>query len=207
MEAAATDARPSIGYARLRWQKVSAWLLALIAFGAITTVYRLSTLSSAFPSSWRLSIGDGFEYLSNESLERVPWAFDWTRIGVGFLLRWDSTILTYPPWPALGIVFLIVAYRAAGIWVAAGTLAAIMFSLGVGLWTETLQSLSLITISVVFSIAIGLVLGILTARSDRLFSVLRPLFDGMQTIPVFVYLIPALFAFGTGDPPSAIVTI
>ena len=54
---------------------------------------------------------------------------------------------------------------------------------------------------------IGLPLGIWAARSDRAWSIIRPLLDGMQTIPAFVYLVPVVMLFGIGNVPGVIVTV
>jgi len=77
----------------------------------------------------------------------------------------------------------------------------------VGAWEESMITLSLVFTSVLFSMIIGLPLGIWSARSDRVNSILRPILDAMQTTPAFVYLIPIVMLFGIGNVPGVIVTI
>ena len=76
-----------------------------------------------------------------------------------------------------------------------------------GYWELSMRTLSLVVASVIFSLLIGIPLGITMARSDRAESILKPLLDGMQTMPSFVYLIPALMFFGLGKVPAMIATI
>jgi len=76
-----------------------------------------------------------------------------------------------------------------------------------GYWELAMRTLSLVIASVFFSLIIGLPLGISMARNDRTESILKPLLDGMQTMPSFVYLIPALMFFGMGKVPAMFATI
>lgn len=76
-----------------------------------------------------------------------------------------------------------------------------------GYWELSMRTLSLVIASVFFSLLIGLPLGISMARSDRTESILKPILDAMQTMPSFVYLIPALMFFGMGKVPAMVATI
>lgn len=76
-----------------------------------------------------------------------------------------------------------------------------------GFWEETLQTLALVLAATVFALAMGIPLGIWMARSERCRKVLRPLLDCMQTMPAFVYLIPAVLFFGLGTVPGAFATV
>ena len=75
-----------------------------------------------------------------------------------------------------------------------------------GAWQDAMITLSIVISAVVICIAIGVPIGILAARSDQFFAVLRPILDLMQTVPSFVYLIPVVMLFGIGDTPGVIVT-
>lgn len=77
----------------------------------------------------------------------------------------------------------------------------------VGAWQESMITLALVITSVAFSIIIGLPLGIWSAKSNRVDSIVRPILDAMQTTPAFVYLIPIVMLFGIGNVPGVIVTI
>ncbi|CAN5542953.1 proline/glycine betaine ABC transporter permease [soil metagenome] len=76
-----------------------------------------------------------------------------------------------------------------------------------GYWELGMITLAIIIASVILALAIGLPIGILAAQSQRFDAALRPLLDGMQTMPAFVYLLPAMFFFGLGKVPAVIATI
>jgi glycine betaine/proline transport system permease protein len=88
--------------------------------------------------------------------------------------------------------------------VAAGCLAVAGLS---GLWEETMQTVALVTISVMIAVAIAFPLGILAARRPRLEAALRPVLDLMQTVPPWVYLIPAVMIFSLGKVPAMLATV
>ncbi len=76
-----------------------------------------------------------------------------------------------------------------------------------GYWEMSMMTISLVIASVFFALIIGIPLGIVMARSDRAESIFKPMLDGMQTMPSFVYLIPALMFFGMGKVPALFATI
>ncbi len=76
-----------------------------------------------------------------------------------------------------------------------------------GYWDLAMQTLALVIASVVFALLVGLPLGIVMARSDRAERIIKPILDAMQTMPSFVYLIPALMFFGMGKVPAMFATI
>jgi len=76
-----------------------------------------------------------------------------------------------------------------------------------GLWRETMQTLALVIGASLIALAAGLPLGIAMARRDAVESVVRPILDFMQTMPPFVYLIPAAIFFGLGKVPGTIATV
>jgi ABC-type proline/glycine betaine transport system permease subunit len=90
---------------------------------------------------------------------------------------------------------------------ALGIPGALIFIDVIGAWSEAMTTLSIVFTALVLCITAGVPLGILAARSDRFFAILRPVLDTMQTIPSFVYLVPAVMLFGIGNVPGVIVTI
>ncbi|MDB5774735.1 MAG: proline/betaine transporter permease ProW [Herbaspirillum sp.] len=111
--------------------------------------------------------------------------------------------------PALLMIALfgLIAWQVSGRRLAFGTVASLLLIGFLGVWSQAMTTLSLVITSVVFCLLIGLPLGILAARSDRLEKVLRPLLDAMQTTPAFVYLVPVVMLFGIGNVPGVAVTI
>ncbi|MDR6447791.1 glycine betaine/proline transport system permease protein [Paraburkholderia terricola] len=76
-----------------------------------------------------------------------------------------------------------------------------------GLWAQTVSTLALVIAATFFSLVVGVPLGIWGARNKRVEMILRSLLDFMQTMPAFVYLIPAVILFGLGRVPAVIATI
>jgi len=87
------------------------------------------------------------------------------------------------------------------------TLGALLLILNQGYWKEMIQTLALVMASAAVCMAIGVPVGILSAHNPRFSAFLRPVLDLMQTIPTFVYLIPALILFGLGMVPGLIATV
>ncbi|CAI8031187.1 Glycine betaine/choline transport system permease protein OusW [Geodia barretti] len=74
-------------------------------------------------------------------------------------------------------------------------------------WDSSVETIAIILFSVVISVVIALPLGILGARSDRANTMMRPILDGMQTMPSYVYLVPGILFFGLGYTPAVIATV
>jgi glycine betaine/proline transport system permease protein len=104
-------------------------------------------------------------------------------------------------------VFALFAWRYAGRGMALFTLIGFAFIDMIGLWPETMTTLSMILTSVIFCTIIGVPVGILAARSALTWKIVRPILDIMQTIPSFVYLVPIVMLFGVGMAPGIIATI
>lgn len=82
-----------------------------------------------------------------------------------------------------------------------------LFILNQGYWEETLESLTLVLVSCIFCMGIGVPVGIAAAHRPRLYQAMRPVLDLMQTLPTFVYLIPMIVFFGIGMVPGLIATV
>lgn len=103
-------------------------------------------------------------------------------------------------------IIVLVGWQAGGRKLAAVT-AASMIAIGLmGAWEESMVTLSIVLTCVIFCSLIGIPLGIMAARNDRFWTVLRPLLDLMQTIPSFVYLVPIVMLFSIGNVSGVIVT-
>ena len=83
----------------------------------------------------------------------------------------------------------------------------LLFVLNQGYWEETLQSLTLVLSACIVCMAVGVPLGIAAAHRPRLYAWMRPVLDLMQTLPTFVYLIPAIVFFGIGMVPGLLATV
>nr|WP_075222761.1 proline/glycine betaine ABC transporter permease [Acuticoccus yangtzensis] len=90
---------------------------------------------------------------------------------------------------------------------AAGMVVALYFIGTLGLWEQAMQTVSIMLVSVGISIILGIPVGVLNARSNTARKIINPVLDLMQTIPSFVYLIPALMLFGLGNVSAVLATV
>ncbi len=117
-------------------------------------------------------------------------------------------VLQAPPPLAIIAVFVALTWGLQRNWkTAALVLAGFLFILNQGYWKETTESLTLVLSACVVCMAIGVPIGIATAHRPRLHAALQPVLDLMQTLPTFVYLIPAIVFFGIGMVPGLIATV
>ncbi|MGX1260695.1 ABC transporter permease [Sinorhizobium fredii] len=118
----------------------------------------------------------------------------------------EAALLFLPPYGVIVIAFGLAAMLV-NIRVAVITGVALAFCFLVGLWTASMQTLALVTVAVAISVLIGFPLGILASRYKKLEAAIRPVLDIMQTVPPWVYLIPAVMIFSLGRVPAIIATI
>ncbi|MBZ9655767.1 ABC transporter permease [Phyllobacterium lublinensis] len=118
----------------------------------------------------------------------------------------ESVLLFLPPYAVILVaVFLAAALINAR--VAAITLISLFFCWLAGFWVASMQTLALVTVAVSISVLIAFPLGILASRHKKFEAAVRPVLDIMQTVPPWVYLIPAVMIFSLGRVPAIIATI
>ncbi|ASY71404.1 ABC transporter permease [Sinorhizobium fredii USDA 205] len=116
--------------------------------------------------------------------------------------------MTQTPWPIVTLIVLAIAWGASRSWrVVLGCLVTLLAIGYFDMWDDTMRTISMIFVCTVLSIAIGIPLGILMSRSDRLQRLVNPVLDVMQTMPSFVYLIPVVMLLGIGKVPGLIAVV
>lgn len=129
---------------------------------------------------------------------------------IGQVIMTDITnILLVIPAPIFILLLTIVAFFISKkrLGLTLFTLIGLWFIYNQGLWTDLMNTVTLVLLSSVISIIIGVPLGILMAKSDKAQSVIKPILDFMQTMPGFVYLIPAVAFFGIGMVPGVFASV
>jgi glycine betaine/proline transport system permease protein len=157
--------------------------------------------------AYRLPLGELVERGVNWLLDNAAPVFDAATLVIGTVTETIANVLLAIPLPALALVLVAAAWWRVGWRFAVFTLTSVAIIAGIDLWKDTVQTLALVLSATVFSLAVGIPLGIWAARSDRVDRVLRPVLDFMQTMPAFVYLIPAAMLFGLGTVPGTVATI
>lgn len=133
--------------------------------------------------------------------------FDGIRIFLLSFVTLIQKILDIIPWPVLLCSVYYASFKASRKHRKALMYVLFLSLIGIfGLWSHMNETLSIVIASVVISLLLGFPIGILVSISDKLNKVMRPILDTMQTMPVFVYLIPALLFFGLGKAPAVIST-
>lgn len=156
----------------------------------------------------KIPIGKGMEYVVDKLDQYFFWFFEAIRVSLEFLTNnLAEVLLWFPSW-LLIIVVAAGVYKLHKSWILALlTLLGLLFTVNQGYWEETVYTITLIICATVVCVVIGVPLGIAAAHRPKLWMVLRPILDMMQTIPTFVYLIPALIFFGLGMPSGLIATV
>ncbi|ABA78332.1 choline ABC transporter permease subunit [Rhodobacter sphaeroides] len=167
---------------------------------------------------WLTDLG----WLTDHKLPVGRWSkmgFDWLNANGGPFFNLISRMMQAVIDAMLNVLdaappLLVIAILAALAWilqrnwrVTALVVAGFAFILNQGYWDETMQSLTLIVLACVTCMAIGVPLGIAAAHRPRLYQAMSPVLDLMQTLPTFVYLIPAIVFFGLGMVPGLIATV
>ncbi|MGH1369473.1 MAG: ABC transporter permease [Maritimibacter sp.] len=118
---------------------------------------------------------------------------------------WFEKLLIAAPWPIILIIVAALAWVGSRSWkLSLGAVVAFIVIGIFGMWEDTMATLAIISVATLLCIAIGIPIGILMSRSDRMQSIITPILDVMQTIPSFVYLIPVVMLLGIGKVPGLI---
>jgi glycine betaine/proline transport system permease protein len=159
-------------------------------------------------TAWKIPVGKWGESFFDFLTTWLDWFFDGLSTGISAVLEALIAALLWPP--PLVIVALVTAlawFLHRSIAITVGVAIGFVYILNQGLWQETVETLALVIGSAVVAMGIGVPVGIAAAHREWLFKLLRPVLDLMQTLPTFVYLIPALVLFGLGLAPGLITTV
>ncbi len=123
-------------------------------------------------------------------------------------LVWFERLLVNAPWWAVIIAVAAVIWALTRSWkLIVGMVVAFVLIGFFGMWKDTMSTMAIIAVCTLISIVLGVPIGILMARSDRVQTVMTPVLDVMQTMPAFVYLIPVVMLLGIGKVPGVIAVV
>lgn len=157
--------------------------------------------------TFRVPLGDVVEGAVRWLIDALGGFFDVVAVIFGGLYDWLDASLSAPPFWAVILVIAAFAYWSKGLMLAIGSALGLLVIVAVGQWSNAMDSLALVILAAAVAIVIAVPLGIWAAGSDRVSAVLRPVLDFLQTMPAFVYLIPAMLIFGVGPVPGMVATI
>ena len=154
-----------------------------------------------------INIGKYIEMAINWLTENFAGLFDVINHIVGGFIDGFQGILMWVPFYLMIAGIAALAWWKAGKGTAVLTLLGLLLIWGMGFWVQTMQTVALVLSSTIIALLLGVPLGIWTGRNDKAAKVIRPVLDLMQTMPAFVYLIPAVLFFGLGPVPGAFATV
>ncbi len=147
------------------------------------------------------AIDGGFRDFSREFGESLENFFE----PLLWFLVWFEKLLLATPWPVIILVIAGLAWLGSrNKIVVIGSVLSFIAIGYFGMWHDTMSTLAIISVATLLCIAVGIPLGVLMARSDRIQTAVTPILDIMQTIPAFVYLIPVVMLLGIGKVPGLI---
>lgn len=155
----------------------------------------------------RLPLGEWAEAFVDAVTEILGGFFDVIRsIFLTFYDLVDLALSAPPLWIVIPVLAAL-AWTVKGWKLGVGTLAGLLVIVGVDQWSNAMDTLSLVLVASTIAVVIAVPVGILAARNDTASRIIRPILDFMQTMPAFVYLIPALILFRVGVVPGIVATI
>lgn len=156
---------------------------------------------------FRIPVGDWAEAIVDFLGDTLGGFFDLISTALEGVYEGLGWVLMSPPFWIIIALFAALAFVVRGWKLALGTALGLLVIVGVDQWESAMDTLALVLVAAVVAILIAVPVGIWAARSDRVSRVVRPILDLLQTMPAFVYLIPAIFFFGVGAVPGMIATI
>ena len=183
------------------------WLaIILITLGLIAAQPHIDWLTS-YPKNLIVPFADWLNAMMDWLVKHLGWLF----MGVSWLLEWPikgvRIILQALPWLVTGFLICLVAFIASGWKLMLFTLASCLYMVIIGYWSESMNTLSLVAISVPMAILFGFGLGVWAFNSRQAERVIMPMLDILQTVPAFAYLLLILMLFGFGTVVGLIASV
>lgn len=161
----------------------------------------------SFPKAWQFDVGDAIDVAIKAFSREHRQAFTAIKMAVIGSIKGINFLLLIIPWWLLILLVMGLGWRISGKKRTGLLFGVMLFFVGsCGLWTHMLETLSIVVASVFLSVLMGFPIGILIALNRRAESIIRPILDLMQTMPTFVYLVPAVILFSTGKTPALMAT-
>ncbi|MEI3606394.1 ABC transporter permease subunit [Pseudogracilibacillus sp. SE30717A] len=163
-------------------------------------------LSSIIP---KIPIAEGTEWFTKKITKAFSFLFEPIKTHFGNFMEWTSDMLNTVPPVVMIILIAVLAFFLSGkrIGLAIFSIVGLWLILNQGYWTHLIDTFSLVLISSLLSVIIGVPVGILMAKSKVAETIITPILDFMQTMPAFVYLIPAVAFFGIGMVPGVFASL
>lgn len=158
-------------------------------------------------TEYKIPIGKWSKAVVDWLTDNADWFFDGLAEILGTVIDAIMWVLQTPPPLVVILALTAIAFVIRRSWpITVFVLLSLLFVVNQGYWTETTETLTLVMTACILCMAVGVPVGIAAAHRPKLYAALRPVLDLMQTLPSFVYLIPAIIFFGIGMVPGLIAT-
>ena len=187
-------------------------LWATLAIAAYILAYSLATTNAStdfgnWPRSWEPPIQEPIDTFFEWFGDTLAWFFNPISEVIDSALAGLDTFLLWLPWTVVVAAVSMLGFRLGGRWLGVFCGAATLFTGFNGYWESAMLTVSVVGVSVIIAVGVGVPIGVFAAFSDRFETVVRPVLDTMQVLPAFVYLIPALILFGVSGTQGVFLTV
>lgn len=162
------------------------------------------SMSNWFP---QIPLAEWIDEIVESLVTTFDIVFDGITVGLDGFVTALVSLFTMVPSVLFALLFGLFAWWIANKNIALFSFIGLLFIDYLGYWEPMLQMLALVLTSVIISVLIGIPIGIWASQSDTIRKVITPLLDFMQTMPAFVYLLPAIFFFNIGVVPGVIASV
>lgn len=158
-------------------------------------------------SQFRIPVGQWIDVAVEWMNTNWDGFFNAISTGLSAMLDGLSALLTFPPFYVMILIFAVIGWYLRGWKFALFTALSFLLIVFMDLWRPAMSTMAMVLIASILAIVFGVLLGIWASASEKVSAVVKPILDFMQTMPAFVYLIPAIIFFGIGAVPGAIATV
>jgi glycine betaine/proline transport system permease protein len=206
---AVIESQAEPGWLESLWRAKRGWIVAAGLLLVSAVVWILHGGQTVFPEDW----SGAFRFA-----EKVDVFDEWIRpyiqpatraVAAGVTWCYEGLVdfLVFTQWQIVFVILVLPAFAYGGLRLGLLAIIAVSSWLVLDFWDESMETLGLMSISILISIVIGVLMGIAASQNDHVEAVTKPILDTMQTLPAFVYLIPAFYLFGIGAPGAILATV
>ncbi|MER7984078.1 ABC transporter permease subunit [Streptomyces noursei] len=205
--------KPGPLHGLLRRRGLAKLLLLAVAAAVLVPLAEAAWPGGAWPTALTVDLSGPLDHASNWIIDNRDsnWLFVYVlghlSNAVVLSVRGVYLLLLALGWTGVTAGVTLLAWRVAGLRIAAVALVSFLVSGALGMWVPTMQTLALMIVAVLASVVVGALLGLAAGLSPRLFKILRPVLDTMQVLPAFAYLLPVVLVFGIGVPAALLATV
>ncbi|MGJ8722792.1 MAG: ABC transporter permease [Salinibacterium amurskyense] len=155
----------------------------------------------------RIPLGQWVENGIDFITDTFGFVFDFIKLIISSVADGMNFVFTSPPFWIMLIIFAVLAFVARGWLFSLGTTLGFLLILSLDQWDNAMDTMALVLVAAAIAVLISVPLGILAAKYRTVSTIVKPVLDFLQTMPAFVYLIPALILFRIGDVPGIVATV